>query len=797
MKYYPQNIETKLGFDKIKAELTSMCLSPLGTKYVDVLSPQYKLLPIQKLLKQTAEFIRIVSSGEPFPQNNYIDIRAGLKKSEVPGAFLEEEELFDIKLSVSTILGILDFLKSQSDEYPELFALAERIELDSSLAMELEAKIDDKGELRDNASRHLMDIRERIAKGQVRARTAVNKVMKQAGSSGYCPDGASITVRDGRMVIPVLAEHKRHIKGFVHDESSTGQTVYMEPAEALEINNELRELKYAERREIIRILTELTDHVRDQLVTLETAIHFLGIIDFIRAKACFAIKYEGICPAISAKPVLNWVNARHPVLEMALKEQGKKIIPLNIHINQEQRILLISGPNAGGKSVCLKTIGILQYMVQCGLPVPVAENSEFGIFSSLFMDIGDEQSIENDLSTYSSHLKNMKFFLENTGKETLFLIDEFGTGTEPQFGGAIAEVILHELNRKRAFGAITTHYGNLKKAADKLPGVVNGAMKYDVKKLEPLYSLEIGNPGSSFALEIAGKIGLNKEMLGRAKKIAGVSHVQFDRLINELEVEKSEIKKMRKDVEQKDRRLSEAIKDYEELKAFVEEEKPKIIQEAKSEAARIIRESNRQVEQTIRDIKKSDADKIKTREARDKLKAFEGKVGSAKDMPKPPTSPAPEEVVLSVGDKVRIKNGDAVAEITAIKGKKAELVMGSIKSRANLKDLSKISSKEFKNISNEKVKKIAGIDVNAKMTSFSPNLDIRGVRAEEAMVKVETFLDEALLLGYDEIKVLHGKGHGILRDIVRNTLRGNNRVGAMRDEHIEFGGSGITVVELK
>ncbi len=775
-----------------------MCLSPLGQKYVHALSPQYNAGAIQKLLTQTEEFKQILTAGEPFPQNNYIDIRQPLKKSEVKGSFLEEEELFDVKLSVNTILGIVLYLQEHTEDYPELARMAEKVYVDRALANELEAKIDEKGVLRDNASRELMRVREGIAKGQVRARTAVNKVMKQASADGYCPEGGSITVRDGRMVIPVLAEHKRHVRGFVHDESSTGQTVFMEPAEVLEINNELRELKYAERREIIRILTQLTDQVRDNLEPLRSAVHFLGVVDFIRAKAGFAVQYEAICPELASKPVIEWVNARHPVLEQALRAQGKRIMPLNITMNKRQRILLISGPNAGGKSVCLKTIGILQYMVQCGLPVPVAENSRFGVFNSLFMDIGDEQSIENDLSTYSSHLRNMKYFLDHAGSQTLFLIDEFGTGTEPQFGGAIAEVILHELDQKKSYGAITTHYGNLKKKADKLDGVVNAAMKYDIKKLEPLYALEIGNPGSSFALEIAGKIGLDKAMLGRAKKLAGVSHVQFDRMINELEVEKAEIKKMKKSIEQKDKRLSDAIKDYEELKAFVEEEKPRIIEKAKAEAARIIKESNKQVEQTIREIKKAEADKQKTREARDKLKAYEGKVGGGKgvvspSIPKVDTSTAP----LKAGDKVRIKNGTAVAEIVAIKGKQAELLMGSIKSRANLKDLTRISSKEYKNVSNEKVRKIAGIDVNAKMTAFSPNLDIRGVRAEEAIGKIERFLDEALLLGYEELKILHGKGHGILRDIVRNTLRGNPRVAHMKDEHIEMGGSGITVVELK
>jgi DNA mismatch repair protein MutS2 len=794
LKNYPENIETKLGIDKVKKELASLCLSALGEKYALSISPQNKVYSIQKLLSQTNEFVRMLSSGTSFPQNNYIDVRSSLKKSEVKGIFLEEEELFDVKLFVNTILDILAVLIGQEVEYPELTMLAQRIELDNTLARELDLKIDDKGALRDNASRELMGIRSGIAKSQVKARTAVNKVMKAAGSSGYCPEGAGITVRDGRMVIPILAEHKRHVKGFIHDESSTGQTVYMEPAEALEINNQLRELEYAERREIVRILTNLTDQIRGELPQLESSIHFLGIIDFIRAKANFAIKFDAICPTLSPKPILNWVNARHPVLEMALSEQGKKIVPLNILINSEQRILLISGPNAGGKSVCLKTIGILQYMVQSGIPVPVAENSEFGVFENLFLDIGDEQSIENDLSTYSSHLKNMKFFLDNSNNKTLFLIDEFGTGTEPQFGGAIAEVILHELNRKNAYGAITTHYGNLKKTADKLQGVVNGAMKYDIKKLEPLYSLDIGNPGSSFALEIAGKIGLNKDMLSRAKKLAGVSHVQFDRMLNELEVEKAEIKKMRRDIEQKDKRLSQSIKDYDELKSFVEEEKPKIIEQAKAEASRIIKQSNKQIEQTIRDIKNSDADKRKTVEARQKLKDLENKIEEPKKVEaKIERLPVP----YVIGDKVTIKAGSVIGEIISIKGKKAEVALGSIKTRVDLVDLTKMSNTQIKKMGHDRVKKISGIDVSSKLISFSPNLDIRGIRAEEAIGKIESFLDDALLLGFDEIKVLHGKGHGVLREIVRNTLKESNRVGTLKDEHVEFGGSGITVVELK
>lgn len=792
MKFYPENIETKLDFDKIKTELNDNCLSYLGERYVQKLKPLSELKRIQKLLDQVNEFIRVLESGENLSLSNFVDITDLLKKSQVAGGFLDIDELFEIKLTVRTILNALHFFRGNEEDYPELYSLTRNVELDDFLFSQLESKIDEKGELRDDASAELQTIRRGILSSQSKARSSINNILKKASKDGYCPDGATLTVRDGRMVIPVLAEHKRHIRGFVHDESASGNTVYLEPSESLEINNQLRELHYAERREVIRILTNLTDLVREYVPALERALLFIGVVDFIQAKAKFAKQYDCICPEISNKQSFQWVNARHPVLEHSLKDQQKRITPLNIKLDHNQRILLISGPNAGGKSICLKTTGIIQYMVQCGLPVPVAENSTFGIFNNLLLDIGDEQSIENDLSTYSSHLKNMRFFLENASSKTLFLIDEFGTGTEPQFGGAIAEVILHELDQKRASGAITTHYGNLKKKADKLDGVVNCAMKYDVKKLEPLYELEIGRPGSSFALEIAGKIGLDKQMLHRAKKIAGVSHVHFDRMINELEVERDAVEKKQKELEKKDKRLSDAIKDYEELKTFMEDEKSLMIKEAKLQAENIIKASNKKVERTIKEIQEAKADKEKIRAARERLKI-------ERNEPKVKTkaAPIPIEKKIGVGDKVKLKSSETIGEVLLIKGNKAEISIGSLKSRVKLEDIVVISNTEFKNLSGEKVKKISGIDINAKMTNFNAKLDIRGVRTEEAMGKVEDFLDEAILLGYDEIKILHGKGYGILRELVRNTLKGNPRVASVNDEHVEFGGSGISVVALK
>lgn len=769
------------------------CLSTLGEDYVDRLGLTTHTDKINEWMDQTREFMKILTGDVSFPQSNYTDVSPALKRAELEGNFLDEEELFDVKLVLETLLKMVNFFKTNEEEYPVLSLRVAPIQLDDQLFLALDSKIDDKGKLRDDASRELMSIRSAISKSQVRARTSVNKILKEASKQGYCPESPALTIRDGRMVIPVLAEHKRHIKGFVHDESATGQTVYLEPAEALEINNEIRELKYAERREIVRILTQLTDELRENLPDLRLGIKVLGMIDFIRAKAKFGIDFDCTCPTLSKAQKVLWQQARHPILEAALIDQGKKIVPLNLALSRENRVLLISGPNAGGKSVCIKTIGLLQYMAQCGLPVSVAESSEFGTFHSIFIDIGDEQSIENDLSTYSSHLTNMKYFLENSSRNTLFLIDEFGTGTEPQFGGAIAEVVLLALNSAQAFGAITTHYGNLKKVADKEKGIINAAMKFDVKRLEPMYELEIGKPGSSFALEIAGKIGLKQEMLNQAKKKAGISHVQFDRLLSELESEKNQMAKEKKLLDAKNARLSEAIKDYEDLKKYLDKEKNKVLKEAKEEATRLIQTSNRKIEATIKEIKESKADQKRTVLARETLKTHEHQI--AKSNEKKPPEKIVDTSPIQVGDKVQLKSG-AVGEVESIRGKQAELLLGGLKSRVKLNELVKISSKEFKKSTENRVQQMTGINLNDKMASFKATLDIRGVRAEEAIGKVEYYVDEALLLGQTEVKILHGKGHGVLRELVRNVLKENHKVISAKDEHVEHGGAGITVVTL-
>ena len=791
---YPRDLETKLGFDKVRLILKENCISSLGEHFVENLAFSTNCQKINLWQDQTREFIQIISSASGFPQTDYLDISHYLKQAEIPGSHLDLEALHEIKLSMRVLIQISDFFERNSIEYPVLASKLNQMVLNISVHQELGQKIDEKGELKNDASAELASIRESIVRAQNKARSSINKVLKSANSSGFTPEDSELTIRDGRLVIPILAEHKRHIRGFVHDESSTGQTVFLEPAEVLEINNEVRELRYAERREIIRILTQLTDRVRESSEELHKGMKVMGVLDFVRSKALFALEYDCMSPKLEKFPALEWKDARHPLLERSLNEQGKKIKPLDIQASRENRILLISGPNAGGKSVTIKTLGLLQFMAQCGLPVPVREDSKFGVFGSLFIDIGDEQSIENDLSTYSSHLTNMKHFLEHSDKKTLFLIDEFGTGTEPQFGGAIAETVLFDLNRSGAYGAITTHYGNLKKLADQQQGIINAAMKFDVKKLEPLYELEIGKPGSSFALEIAGKIGLNKNLLGRAQKKAGISHVQFDRMLNELENEKNQLEKDKKAIDAKNKRLSDAIKDYEDLKKYMDKQKSQVLKDAKDEAARLIRNSNKQIESTIKRIQESKADKRKTQQAREALRLQEEKLVLPSVEVQKQTPVKVEEV--QVGDKVKIITSGAAGEVVSIKGKQAELTLGGLTSRVKLSDLEKVSSKEFKKSTEDRVKNISGIDLNKKMAEFSATLDIRGVRAEEAFIKVENYMDEAVFLGFTEVKILHGKGYGVLRDLVRTILKDNPKVIGAKDEHVERGGAGITVVTL-
>jgi DNA mismatch repair protein MutS2 len=793
---YPSNLEQKINFLKIKELLKEECTSSLGKEYVDrmAFSSDYNL--VTKLLDQTEEFQKIIISGEIFPSSNFTNLTPYLEKAKLEGAFLDEEDFHEIKGALLTLKSCISFFQKNAEIYPVLSQLLGLLlELDLGLLKTIDAIIDEKGKMRSNASKELQLIRAQIIYEEGRLRKVMDRIFKEARAKGLTPEDASMTIRAGRLVIPVAAENKRKLRGFIHDESATGQTVFMEPEEALDINNEIRDLEYMERREIIKILTQLTDRLRPAIPALRKATNFLGLIDFIRAKAKFAQKTESSKPEIIKERTLEWTKARHPLLELALKSQAKKITPLDIKLGGHERLLVISGPNAGGKSVTLKTVALLQYMLQTGLLIPVHPDSKSSLFDHFFIDIGDEQNLENDLSTYSSHLLNMKHFTQFANRKTILFIDEFGTGTEPQFGGAIAESILLSLNKLGAFGVITTHYGNLKQVANKNQGLVNGAMRYDVNRLEPLYQLEIGKPGSSFALEIASKIGISKEILDYAKANIGEERVRYDRLLTQLENEKNQYSTLLADAKAKEKLLKTRLQEYNQLKETLELTKKRYIQEAKQEAKALLDQTNKKIESAIREIKEGNAEKEATKQIRKELDVFKEEIKPEKTAVKDP-----EIVVIGgkivEGDWVRLKDNGAIAEVLRLKNNEAEISIGELKSNVKISRLEKISNTQVK----KEVKAIAlrtGYNTNEKMMDFSYNLDLRGKRGEEILPLIQTFIDEGHMLGVKDLRIVHGKGDGILRDITRNLLKHMNQVKKVEDEHADRGGAGVTLVTLK
>ncbi|WP_297337179.1 Smr/MutS family protein [Algoriphagus sp.] len=793
---YPDNLEQKINFQKIKDLLKEECTSALGMDYVDKVSFSSDPRLVQKLLDQTDEFLQILISGEHFPSSNFTNLNPFLEKAKLEGAFLDQEEFHEIKLSLQTLQGCLRFFAKNGESYPALSQLLGLvIDLDMGLLKAIELIIDEKGKIRSTASKELQLIRNQILYEEGRLRKVMDRVFKEARAKGLTPEDAAITIRSGRLVIPVAAENKRKLRGFIHDESATGQTVYMEPEEALDINNEIRDLEYMERREIIKILIQLTDRLRPSIPLLRKATNFLGLIDFIRAKAKFAQKTGSVKPVLVRERVISWTQARHPLLELALKAQGKKVVPLSIELGGQHRLLVISGPNAGGKSVTLKTVALLQYMLQSGLLIPVHPDSKSSLFDHFFIDIGDEQNLENDLSTYSSHLMSMKYFTQFANKKTLLFIDEFGTGTEPQFGGAIAESILLSLNKAGAFGVVTTHYGNLKQVASKNQGLVNGAMRYDVEKLEPLYQLEIGKPGSSFALEIASKIGVAREILDYAKAQIGEDRVRYDRLLTKLENEKNQYAELLQEVKQKEKLLKTRLTEYNELKETIDQTKKRYIQEAKLEAKRILDETNKKIEKTIREIREGKAEKEKTLQLRKELETFKQEI-----KPEKTTLKDPEVKVLGgkieVGDWVRLKDNGAIAQVLQLKAKEADISIGELKSTVKLTRLEKISNTQIKR-EQKSANSRTGFSTTQKMMDFSPNLDLRGKRGEEILPLVQNFIDDGNMLGVKDLRIVHGKGDGILREITRNLLRTMAPVRKMEDEHADRGGAGVTLVTLK
>ncbi len=829
---YPQNFEHKIGFKQIRQLLKDKCLSTLGEERVAEMSFSQKYEEINEKLNQVTEFVHIIREEDSFPDQFFFDVRPSLKRVRIEGMYLDEQELFDLRRSLETIRNIVRFLNRNEEEentpYPSLKLLAGDIAVFPQLIGKIDGILNKYGKIKDNASAELARIRRELSNTMGSISRSLNQILRNAQSEGYVDKDVAPTLRDGRLVIPVAPGLKRKIKGIVHDESASGKTVFIEPAEVVEANNRIRELEGDERREIIRILTELSNILRPAIPEILQSYEFLAEIDFIRAKSFFAIQTGSLKPAIENNRLIDWTMAVHPLLQMSLAKHSKKVVPLDIELNRKQRILIISGPNAGGKSVCLKTVGLLQYMLQCGMLIPVHERSRAGIFSSIFIDIGDEQSIEDDLSTYSSHLTNMKMMMKHCNESSLILIDEFGGGTEPQIGGAIAEAVLKRFNEKQTFGVITTHYQNLKHFAEDHEGVVNGAMLYDRHLMQALFQLQIGNPGSSFAVEIARKIGLPEEVISDASEIVGSEYINADKYLQDIVRDKRYWEGKRQTIRQREKQMEETIARYQKEMEELQKSRKEIIRQAKEEAERMLQESNARIENTIRTIKEAQAEKEKTRMARQELNDFrtsletiaskelEEKIARKmerlkekqerkKNKKNAPRPGAPSTVVIakpnsiSVGEYVKIKGQTSIGQVMEINGKNAIVVFGSIKTTVKTERLERTQTIP----KTEGIAKSTFISTQThdqmyeKKLSFKQDIDVRGMRGDEALQAVTYFIDDAILIGMDRVRILHGTGTGILRTLIREYLSTVQGIRHFSDEHVQFGGAGITIVDLE
>ena len=828
---YPANFESKIGFDRIRALVAERCNTQAARAKLDEHRFSARREVVEQRIASADEMRTIIQMEHEFPNEEFCDLTALIAKVRVEGTFLDLEEAVLLARALRQVDSISRFIRSRERAiYPQLHRLTEEVVSLEAIANHIDSLIDRFGQMRDSASDELYRIRRSIREREGQASKRLQQVLQAAKSAGIVEADATLSIRDGRAVIPVAAGNKRKLNGFVQGESATGKTVFIEPVEVVELNNELRELEYAERREIVRILCELTDRIRPEIDTVEASADYLATIDMLRAKGRFASENGCVRPIISTDDRMELRTARHPLLAIALAKEKKSVVPLDMALNGEKRILVISGPNAGGKSVCLKTVGLLQYMFQCGFPIPCGENSELPLFESIFIDIGDEQSIDNDLSTYSSHLLNMKNMLSGASSRTLVLIDEFGTGTEPIMGGAIAEAILEQLVERGTYGVITTHYSNIKYFASNHKGVENGAMMFDVQNIRPLFRLEMGKPGSSFAVEIARKIGLPENIIRTASEKAGSDHINIERQLREIARDRRYWEQKRDRIRIADRKVEELETSYAEQLSRIKAERQQIIREAKEEAQRLISEANRQIENTIRTIRESQAEKELTRLARKELddmrerterdeaadaersarvdremerierrrqrreerKAAGGKGESSevveKQIPR----------VIEVGTKVRIKNQDGVGEVQEIKGKKATVAFGHIRTTVAVERLEAVSNAEYKRQTRPTTARtVISVDVSQRKLNFKDNIDVRGMRAADALEEVQSFIDDAIMVGIGSVSILHGKGTGALKEEIRRYLRTVPDVATAADEHADRGGAGITVVTFR
>ncbi len=831
-----RKIEEKLGFDKIRYSVSERCSTEYAKKRALTESFSSDTDKILGRLILAEEMKTIIMFEPSFPSSGYVDSMDFLKPLETGSTYLTIESLILLRKSEETLGSILNFFNSSKEgSYPKLKELSSGIVSFPEIRRRLDSILDRFGEIKDNASQELFKIRFSIREKEASVSKKTEAILKMAQAQGIAEEGSTVSIRDGKMLIPVAAANKKKIPGFVLDESASGKTVFIEPAEVVELGNQIKELKFAEQREILRILIEFSDFLRPYLPELIQAAVFMGEIDFIHAKASVATMMNAGRPIISDCGELKLFKARHPILETSLKRENKEIVPLTLSLDRKKHILLISGPNAGGKSVCLKTAGLLQYMFQCGLLIPASENSELMIFDEIFIDIGDEQSIENDLSTYSSHLINMRDMLERANEKSLVLIDEFGSGTEPAAGGAIAEAILEEIESRGTYGIITTHYTNLKFFAEKSNGVINGAMLFDVQNIRPLFKLETGLPGNSFAFELARKTGLPEKIVKIAEEKAGSGFIEIERNLRKIARSRKDLDYKLSKIKNTDKILENITDKYQKELSDIQSRRKSIIEEAKREAGEILSEANRRIEHTIKEIRESQAEKERTKELRRSLKEFEGnlleksrndeedfirkkmeslqkrqkkreerrlaKGESGSDETSVNKKDTVEDSVIRKGDNVRIKGNGMVGEVLSVDGKKITVSIGTIKSIMDTDKVEKISRNEYnRNLKKEKAGSSGTYNdfgISERRLNFKSSIDIRGYRLNDALDTVSKLIDDALMFGIGQVKILHGKGNGILKEEIRKYLRTFPGVISCRDEDLELGGSGITVVQLE
>lgn len=819
---YPENFETRIGFDKIRNLIKSECIAQQAKYLVDEIRFSTDIDVIKKSLAEVGEMMSICLLKDNYPANNYPDISSVASRIRVEGTCMQLFELSDIRNVLENCKAIRSFFRNdEKNEFPNLKSLIDAISFPTYLYDRIQGVLTKNGGIKDTASNELKEIRKSLLSTQDSVTHRLNSILSNFREQGWVSKELSATMVNGRLVLPIESTYKRRIQGFVHDESASGKTSYIEPQEVLELNNKIRELELAENREIQKILYDLTTEFRPYAEDLRLISSTLARLDCIRAKAKFAISIEAIIPAVHKEACLDIVRGKHPLLYLTLKKEYREIVPTSFRLDSENRILLISGPNAGGKSVCLKTAAILSYMLQCGLPVPVGGASSFGIFKNIFLDIGDQQSIENDLSTYSSHLTNMKFFLRNADADTLLFIDEFGSGTDPIIGGTIAEAILDELNQTRTFGMITTHYTNLKVFASDTDGIINGAMLIDHTNMQPTFILEVGIPGSSYAVEIARRIGLPESIISKVVEKTGDQQMNIDRFLRELMRDKRYWERKRKQIQEQNKKVDEALqKNLEELE-LIKTKRKQIIENARTEAEQLLNGVNKQIENTISEIKKSNADKEKTKEIREEIKQFkedfekqseEGdefakkyeyvkrKIEEREARKLERSKQEKSKIVpvdinkINIGSKVRLIGQEAIGEVTDMSEKNAVVCFGNIYMSIAKEKLQKVTQDEY---SAQKKQQFGPASVYSdKAISFKPYIDVRGERSEDALKKIENLVDTAIMLNHRELKILHGRGNGILRQNIRQYLKTIPQVKEFFDEDIRFGGDGITIVRL-